>query len=524
MRLCIYPHGNDVDAMILPVADGRGVMTEESEGDFADVRGLGLLGHERDAVLNVLLREYRQELHLHHTRRGSGDDDQARGLVFLVVVAELQHTGQSLLAGVAHALYRSLAPSYSFADSAKEVLNTGEGCDVQLGLEAPAAVTGQLGNARHQDGGEDADDNAVPEGHAPCRAEGVGEDVLRLQPDPDRQGNPHDKGLLLAEAILQDGPNTFDEEHAHDDHQDGAGDGSGDCEEGGDNLREQGQPDQHGPGGITHASGGDAREPYQGYRRRQVDDSGQRTRNSRQEYSHAARVQRALDTAEVYGPRSLKGCLLDHGALVAGLDSNHHAHDKEYEQKGQEILVEDGAEPGPGRELGEAEPGGVEGALEVVDAKGHGDDTAHDDGYGNGHEPPDAGAAQHEDRCGGEGSRPHGGARQRRGICGHVFESGEGNGHRGDGNDHEGYAGDDGRNDPAELGQPEGEGELDEGGGDYQAGHDGQAAFRNGQDADRQEGGPGAHEHDVARAQAPELDGLVSSRQPTDQEGSEDSP
>ena len=42
--------------------------------------------------------------------------------------------------------------------------------------------------------------------------------------------------------------------------------------------------------------------------------------------------------------------------------------------------------------------------------------------------------------------------------------------------------------------------------------------------ADRQEGRPGAHEHDVARAQAPEFDGLVSGRQPTDQEGREDSP
>ena len=95
-------------------------------------------------------------------------------------------------------------------------------------------------------------------------AEGVGEDVLGLQPDPDRQGNPDDKGLLLAEAVLQDGPNTLDEEHSHNDHQDGAGDGSGDCEEGGDNLREQGQADKHGPGGIAHASGGNAGEADKG--------------------------------------------------------------------------------------------------------------------------------------------------------------------------------------------------------------------------------------------------------------------
>ena len=46
--------------MMLPVTDGKGEMTGQPEGHFADVRGPGLLAQERGLVLNALLREYRQ--------------------------------------------------------------------------------------------------------------------------------------------------------------------------------------------------------------------------------------------------------------------------------------------------------------------------------------------------------------------------------------------------------------------------------------------------------------------------------
>ena len=119
---------------------------------------------------------------------------------------------------------------------------------------------------------------------------------------------------------------------------------------------------------------------------------------------------------------------------------------------------------------------------------------------------------------------PYSGAREGRGVCGYVFESGDGYGHGSDGYHHECHAGHDGRDDPAELGQPERQGELDEGCGDYQAGHYGQPAFRNGQNTNGQEWGAGAHQHYVSRAQTTKFYRLMSGCQPTNQQGCEDRP
>ena len=72
--------------------------------------------------------------------------------------------------------------------------------------------------------------------------------------------------------------------------------------------------------------------------------------------------------------------------FTAGFDAHHHAHDKENQEKGEEILVENGAETGPGGKLGEAEPGGIDSPLKVVHTKRGCDNTADYDSYGDGHE------------------------------------------------------------------------------------------------------------------------------------------
>ena len=194
------------------------------------------------------------------------------------------------------------------------------------------------------------------------------------------------------------------------------------------------------------------REGDERYGGRQIDDGRQRAGDAGKQYGKAADVEAPLNAAKVYGARYAPGDLLDRGRLVAGLYAHHNAHYKEHQKQRQKVLVQNRAEAGPSGELGEANPRGIERRPGVVHSKRYCNYAAHNDGYGNGEQPQDAGGSQHQDRGCGQRGRAHGRPRYRRRALWHVLQPADGYGHCGGGYHHEGHAGHHRRDDPFAAG------------------------------------------------------------------------
>ncbi len=93
------PDRNDVNSVELLVADIRGIVAQQSEGEIFDCRRGGFVGQKCQLVFNVLLSRRCDKLEFHGYVLWSGVNDQARTLRGLGIVLLCQQADQRFLTG-----------------------------------------------------------------------------------------------------------------------------------------------------------------------------------------------------------------------------------------------------------------------------------------------------------------------------------------------------------------------------------------------------------------------------------------
>ena len=172
----------------------------------------------------------------------------------------------------------------------------------------------------------------------------------------------------------------------------------------------------------------------------------------------------------------------------------------------------------------EAEPGCVPDYAEVVVAQGDGNHEADGDANGENPHAEKGRALEGDDDADDQGDYSGQHEQQGGGFIRQYDGAAYDVGHGGDGDEHDDDAADGGGEDSPEGGESNGQEELDEGGGDHEAGEEARPAGLEGEGANGEEGDVEVRDDEAARAEVAEPEGIENHGGAGDGEGGEDDP
>ena len=234
-------NGDDIHAVELLVSNCVGVVVQQSKGEIFGCGNGGLIGQERQLVLNILLSGCGDKLQLKHRTFRLSDDYQAGAIRIFVLVLLRQQAEEGFFARRLQSQRGGFVPSNPGRQLGEECIDSREGVRTQSDLQARAAGAHCFQQEGHADGNHRADGDAVAEERAKFIAKEVLGDGVTVEAQAQGAGKGDHQNALAVDAVAQDGLNAARKEDAHGEHEVRAQDRPGDGEQEGGELSEESQ-------------------------------------------------------------------------------------------------------------------------------------------------------------------------------------------------------------------------------------------------------------------------------------------